>query len=241
MRAIRWLMVALVVLAGAALVLDRVGVWLANRAVADQVAQELAERQIESAPPEVNVTGFPFLTQVAAGRYGAVEMTLRDVGRDDLRLPVVELTATGVEASVAALRERSGPIYADQVTGRAVIGYDVAAELAQQSGLELASGEDGTFWIRLPIEVLGMVAVVAGRGEVVIDGGALRVRLVEFVVAEPDIVPSNAEPLIEQAARAFSFQVPLPELPYGLRVESVQAEPGGLVVSLSARDVQLAA
>lgn len=240
MRVVRVLVVVLVVVAALGLVLDRTAVWLANRAVAEQVARKLSEYGLDSAPPEVSVAGFPFLTQVADGRYDTVEVTLRDVGREGLRLPLVELTATGVTAPLATVRDGSGTIDADHVTGRAVIGYGSVVRLAERRELELAGGDDGGLRMRLPVEVLGVDVTLAGRAEVVVDGDALLLRPVEFEVAEPDIVPPGAEPLIDQAARRLWLRVPLPQLPYDLRVDSVQVESAGIVVFVSATDVRLA-
>jgi len=239
-RAVRRLVVVLVVLAGAALVLDRVGVWLANRAVADQVAQGLAAHEVASAPPEVSVTGFPFLTQLVAGRYGSVDVILRNVERDGLRMPLVRLTATGVDAPLKAVVDNSGPIHAERLTGSAVIGYGSVVELAGREGLQLVGGVEGSLRMRLPIEVLGVRVVLIGRAEVTVDEPGLLVELVEFDVEAPVDLPPGADPLIERAARSLSLRVELPPLPYGLAVDAVRVEPTGIVVTVSASDVLLA-
>src|SRR5690606_21980052 len=106
--------------------------------------------------------------------------------------------------------------------------------------LELSGGHDGVLRMRLPVKVLGMDVVLAGRAEVVVDGDALRLNFVDFEVAEPDIVPPGAEPFVRQAASSVVLRVPLPPLPFDLRVESVRVEPHGIVVEVSARDVRLA-
>lgn len=240
MRSVRRLVVVLVVLAGVALVLDRVGVWLANRVVADQVAEELAAHQVESAPPEVGVSGFPFLSQLVTGRYGSVDVILRDVGRDGLRLPIVRLTATGVDAPLGAVLDGSGPIHAERVTGQAVIGYGSVVELAGREGLQLVGGVEGTLRMRLPVEVVGVPVVLVGRAEVTVAGAGLLIELVEFDVEAPVDLPAGADPLIERAARSLSLRVALPPLPYGLAVDTVRVEPAGIVVTVSANDVPLA-
>lgn len=240
MRIVRRVLVVLLLVSGVALVADRVGVWLANRAVADQVAEELAAYRVESAPPEARITGFPFLTQLAGGRFRKVEITLRDVGHQGLRMPLVELTATGVDAPLSTVWNGEGPITAEQVVGSAVIGYGSVVDVVGHDGLELVAADGDTLRMRLPVEVLGARAVLVGRGEVLVDDDGLRLQLVDFDVEEPVRLPPAARPFVERAARSLSLRVVLPPLPYGLAVDSVHVESSGIVVTVSARDVRLA-
>lgn len=236
MRTARRMLVALVVLVGLLLVADRVAAWAAGQTVAEQVARELDSYQVESAPPEVSFEGFPFLTQVAAGRYEHIVLRLRDVGSSQLRLPLVELTATGVAAPVDALID-SGPIRAAQVTGQATIGYSQVTALTQYDQLRL-SAEDGQLAVRLPVDVLGTRVTLVGTGEVQVADGVVQVR-VTGMTAEGAGLPSGGEAVVAQIARSLSVDVPLPPLPYGLTVESVHAGESGLVVTVRAHDVPL--
>lgn len=238
MRGIRRALVALVVLAGLLLIGDRAAAWAAQRAVAEQAEQELAAHQVETAPPEVSIAGFPFLTQVAAGRYERVRLRLRDVGSGELRLPLVELTATGVTASAQTLIQRDGPIDAEQVTGAATVGYEQVRAVTGRD--ELALGADGgQVTVRLPTELLGTPLTLVGTAEVDISGQAIQVRVTDLSVEGGASLPEGVDALVAQVAQELSVEVPLPPLPYGLSVESVRAEPQGLVVTVRAADVPI--
>lgn len=240
MRWWRRLAVVLVVLAGLLVVADRVAAWAAQQVVAEQVAAELDTYRVESAPPDVSIGGFPFLTQVAAGRYDAVTLHLRDVGTGSLRLPTVELTASDVTAPASTLIERSGPIQAARVDGTATVGYGTVTALTDLDGLELGPDGGGALSVRLPADLLGESVTLTGTATVEVDEQqVIRVRVQELTVEAPGEPPVDAGPLIEQYVQALSFEVPLPPLPYGLTVESVRAGPAGLAVGMSARDVPL--
>jgi hypothetical protein len=238
MRGLRGALVVLVVLAGLAVVVDRAAAWAAQRAVADQVEQELSDYQVDSAPPEVDIAGFPFLTQVVAGEYERVELLLRDVGSGELRLPRVELTATGVTAPVSTLIRGSGPIHAAHMRGEATVGYEEVRTLTGWEELSLA-GDGERVTIRLPVELLGQPLTLVGTAEAAIVEHAIEVRVEELTVEGPPGLPDGAQPLVDEIAGQLSVQVPLPPLPYDLRVESVRAERTGLVVTVTARDVPL--
>jgi hypothetical protein len=238
MRGLRRLLVGLVVLAGLLLVTDRVAAWAAQQAVADQVATELAAYQVESAPPEARIGGFPFLTQVATGHYQEVSLRLRDVGSGSLRLPLVELTASGVTASAQTLVSREGPIDAERVVGSATIGYEQVRALTGRDDLVLAP-DAGRLAVRLPVELLGVPLTLVGTASVEAAGDAIRVRVTGLEVEEPTGLPAGAGPLVEEIVRELSVDVPLPPLPYGLSVDAVRAEPAGLVVTVSAVNVPL--
>src|SRR5690606_32803688 len=210
MRRVRPLLVFLVVLAGILIVTDRVAAWAAQRAVADRVAQELAAYDVRSAPPEVRFGGFPFLTQVAAGEYGQVVLRLRNVGSDQVRLPLVELTASGVRAPVSNLVE-SGPIRAERMTGSATVGYGQVADLAGRPELSL-SADGGQLAVRLPVEVLGAPVTLVGSAEVELADGGVQVRVGQLDADGSGGLPPGSEAVVAQIAGDLSVHVPLPPL-----------------------------
>lgn len=238
MRALRRILIVLVVLGVLLVVADRVGAWAAQRMVADQVANELAENEVVSGPPEVTVDRAPFLTQVVAGEYESVTLRLRDVGTDELRLPQVELTATGVTADAGMLISREGSIVADRVDGTATIGYASVVALTDLEGLELGPADGGLLAVRLPTEVAGQPVVLVGTADLAINEGAVQLSVDQLEVEEPPL-PPGAESQVEVLIQQLSVSVTLPELPYGLQVDDVAAEATGLVVQVSAVDVSL--
>jgi hypothetical protein len=241
MRAARRILIVLVVLVALLVVVDRVGAWAAQRTVADQVSTELANHQVDSAPPEVTINRFPFLTQVAAGRYESITLRLRDVGSGPVRMPLVELTATGVDAPASTLMSQEGTIVAERVAGTATVGYGSVAELTELEGLELSPAADGSVRVVLPTEVADTEVTLVGTADVTAVDGAVQLQVTELSVDEEssEPLPPGAEPVVEELAQQLSVNVPLPALPYGLTIESVRAESAGLAVSVSATDVPL--
>lgn len=238
MRTLRRVLTALVVLLVLLVVADRAGAWVAQRALADQVDQELTARGLDSAPPEVTVDRVPFLTQVAAGRYESVTVHLRDVGTDRLRLATVELTAHDVTAAAGDLLDREGPVVADRLTGTATVGYGRVAELAGLADLTLAAAGDGRLRISLTADALGTPVQVGGLASAAVVDGAVQLTVDDLRFEEPS-VPAGAEALLTDLAQRLSVTVELPPLPYGLRLESVRAEPAGLVVRVAGEQVRL--
>jgi hypothetical protein len=226
------------VLVAVLVALDRVAAWAGQRAVADQVAGELAAYQVDSAPPEVSVGGFPFLTQVAGGRYEEVTLRLRNVGSGDLRLSLVELTATGVTAPASTLLDGDGSIHAERVDGRATVGFDQVRVLTRFSDLRLGA-RDGLVTVRLPLELAGLPVTLVGTAGAAAADGVIQIRVRELTVEGGGALPPGTGPLVDEIARDLSVDVPLPPLPYGLVVTSVRADETGLVVSVTAADVPL--
>lgn len=240
MRVLRWGLVLLLVLGVLLVVADRVGVWAAERTVADQVANELAGYQVDSEPPQVSIAGFPFLTQVGGGRYEEVTLVLDDVGTGVARLSRVELVASGVTADADTLMSGSGPIDAERVDGTAVISYPEVVGLVGVDGLRLGPGEGERLQVRLDTEVLGEPVTVAGTATFELMDDAVRLRGDELAVEEPEQLPFGVDQAIEDAMTQLAWDAQLPPLPYGLTVTAVRAQPDGLVVEVSATDVPLA-
>ncbi|HEY8475049.1 MAG TPA: DUF2993 domain-containing protein [Natronosporangium sp.] len=239
MRALRRILILLVVLVALLAVADRVAAWAAQRAVAEKVERELAGADVQSAPPEATVNGIPFLTQVAAGRYDSVTLRLRNVGTGEITLPLVELTASGVDAPASTIIDGDGPIVADRVDGTALIGYATVAALTQLEGLELSAGEDGQLAVRLPTELVGQPVVLVGvAGLEVIDSG-VQLHVDNLEVEEPPL-PPGAEQRVTELIQQLAVTVQLPPLPYGLQLAGVAAAADGLAVSVTAQDVPLA-
>lgn len=241
MRVFRWVLVSLVLLALLLVVTDRVAVRVAQDAVADQVAMELANRGVESQPPEVSFDRVPFLTQVVAGRYETLTVRLRDVGNERMRVPLVELTVSGVTASMGTLASGEGPITAERVDGTVTVGYATVAEQLGVAGLELAPDPSGRVAVRMPAVVAGLNLNLTGLATVTpVRGGMILLRVDSLNVTGDVTLPPAAQPLLDQVSQRLSVPVPLPQLPYGLQLESVRAGQDGLLVTVSAVNVPIA-
>ncbi|WDZ85559.1 DUF2993 domain-containing protein [Micromonospora cathayae] len=236
------LLVLLLVLVGLVVLADRIATGVAERAIADQISQELTRQQASAAQPEVEVGGFPFLTQVAAGRYERITIGLRDVKGtvegNSVDLPVLDVTARDVTASLDTIRSGQGDVVAARVDGSGTISYDSLAGYLDRPGLKLGE-RDGKLSVTAPVDILGQQLTVTGAAEIAVsEQGKVALRFSELDAEGLPNVPM-AQVLLNNYARSISIDVPLPELPFQLTVRGVTPRPDGLQVSADARDVPI--
>lgn len=223
-------LVLLAVVLGVLVVVDRVGVGIAE----DRVAEQLADRGQLAGTPDVEITGFPFLTQAVSGRYSDVRihLTAEELGQPAGTRADVSLQGVHVPLS-DALSGSVQQIPVDRVDGTATLSY---ALLADQLGGDTTLTQDGD-GIRLTksVEVLGFDFPVTAAGSVTLDGQDVVVDVHDAsagAVDVPDFVLDTADELLD-----FSYRVPA--LPFGLQLTGVQPTAGGVDVRVQARDTVL--
>jgi hypothetical protein len=223
-RAVGWVVVLLVLL----LVVDRGADWTAERVLAGQVQQraDLPE------PPDVDIAGFPFLTQVASGRYEAVRLDIRNpivvggtrIDRSSavtrgVRLPFPDL----VNRDLDALRVRRTKVTAqvpfaqlERLVNDGLEGSDLRLRLSQAAnGQALLAGRVSTPLGSVGLRAPAKVTIQEGRLRLTIPAGALQ-RL-----------PALARDVVSTVlGRSFE----LPRLPEGFRVTSVAVVDDGVTV-----------
>lgn len=231
--------VLLLVLAGLLVVADRVAVGVAERAVADQVRQEVAKQDVRSAPPKVDVGGFPFLTQVLAGKYQHISIVLTDVQGsvqgDPVRVPRLDVDARNVRASLDTLRSRQGDVVAESVDGRATISYNSLAAMLDRPGLTLGE-RDGKLVVTAPVDILGAKLTVNGTADLTVSDGRVALRFKDLTAEGLPNLPM-ARAVLTDYARSISINVALTELPFQLQVRKVEPKPEGLLVTADAKNV----
>jgi hypothetical protein len=223
-------LVLLALVLGVLVVVDRVGVRIAEGRVADQVAA----RGGLSSTPDVQIAGFPFLTQAVSGTYSdiRVHLTAAELGqpagtRADVSLRGVHVPLTDV------LSGSVQKIPVDRVDGTATLSY---ALLAQQLGGNTVISQDGD-GIRLTksVKVLGVAFDLTATGTVTLNGADVVVDVQDASAGSvqiPQAVLNTAEDLLD-----FSYRVP--ELPFGLQLTSVHPASQGLDVAVEAQDTVL--
>lgn len=209
------LLLIVAVLAG----LDRLGAYLAARAVADRVqaAEHLSSR------PGVSIGGFSFLWQAFHGDYSDVTVTVTGLRRGSLAVQQLTVHLHGVHvplSAVVTLRVHSIPV--DSADGTVTLSYaDLDAALSGR-GVAVAAGTDpGTVQVsgRLPD---GITAV--GQGSVVVSGDQLSVQVHSV----------TAGGITVGAPSAFQLSFGLPSLPFGVQLTSAQAGATGVSVNATA-------
>ncbi|WP_246635058.1 LmeA family phospholipid-binding protein [Actinoplanes hulinensis] len=225
-------------------VIDRIGSSYAEGVLAEKVSQQVADQGATSGTPEVEIAGVPFLTQVLAGKYQEIRISLPDfsapTGTDvTVRMDSLDIRATDVSAPLSALRDGTGDVRAETVTGTGTIDYDVIAEATGQPGLTLAE-KDGRVVGTAELKISGLQTVeLAGTADLSVAKGRVQVRFSD--VTAKDVAPNPfVQGQIDSYVKRMTFTVDVPDLPMNLQVQELTPLPGGLRVTFGASDVALA-
>jgi LmeA-like phospholipid-binding len=221
----RKLLIVLVVLALLGLVGDRV----ARKFATDEAQRRLVAAGLRA--PQVDIRGFPFLTQLLAGRFDDVQVTTRLVTIGSGRANQVSGTARDVKVP------STGPATVGRLTARGTIPYAEVLQRVHQVGLRVSSAGGGQVQLRRQVSVLGRTYAIVARGRVEADGNRLLVTPTSFELAGGGAVDQRLSDLV---ANRFSFSYRIRGLPEGITVDRITAAPGGFVVDASGRDVRLA-
>ncbi|MEW2134715.1 DUF2993 domain-containing protein [Streptomyces sp. NPDC005435] len=244
MRALRIILVLVVILGGLFVIADRVAVHFAQGEVADR----LKARENLEQTPDVDIKGFPFLTQVAGGSLDEVELGIGSypaptgtqggtIRIDDLKADLKDVTFSGDYSSATAA---SG-------TGSGTIAYDQLLKAVKTEPAELApgataqitglgNGGDGKVKVsvKLDIPALGLHPTVPVLSSVDVKGGKLSVH----ADALPAIAGAN---LADGTLRKITdFQQALDKLPGGIELDQVRATPDGLRITVKGTGLKLA-
>ena len=116
----RKLLIGLAVLIVLLVVADRISVTVAE----DQISNRLTSAYGLPGKPGVTITGFPFLTQVAAGDYPQIDVSASQVAADGATLHDLNVRLTGVHATVSqVLGTGASMVTADRAAGSALVGF----------------------------------------------------------------------------------------------------------------------
>ncbi|MFE1909222.1 DUF2993 domain-containing protein [Streptomyces gardneri] len=227
MRALRILLIVAVVLGGVLVGIDRLAVAYAESEAASRV--KLSGASSESF--EVDIKGFPFLTQVADKRFGEVDVVAKGVEATagSRKIKITELTADLRDVTVTG--DWAGA-RAGSASGTALISY---ADLTAASDREatVAYGGDGKLKVTGGVEIMGRTLTRSVLSTVtIVNGDTIKVRA--------DEVPGEGIPGVEELVRKRTdFERPI-GLIAGMKVEKVEATPEGLAVAVSGKDIALA-
>ncbi|MEU0581304.1 DUF2993 domain-containing protein [Streptomyces griseoincarnatus] len=245
MRALRILLVIAVVLGGIFVIVDRVAVHFAEGEAADRVR---ASEGLASTP-DVDIQGFPFLTQVLGGSLDEVRVGISDYeagageGGKTIRIADLRADLRGVEFS-----GDFGSAVADSATGTATIAYDELLRNAKAEPTQVApgitaevvalsDGGNGKIKVALETTVLGTKLpepVTVLSSVTVVDGNTVRVR------ADALPVLGGVEIAESRVRRITDFEQKIDGLPGGISLEKVQAAADGVDVTVTGKDVRLA-
>ncbi|MEU9704652.1 DUF2993 domain-containing protein [Streptomyces sp. NPDC047981] len=228
MRALRVLLIVAVVLGGIFVGVDRLAVSYAESEAAGKVRLGPAR----AASTEVDIKGFPFLTQVMDKRLDEVDVVVTGVEATagDKKIRITEMKAdlrdVMVNDAFTSARARSA-------TGTALISYaDLTA--AADRDVKIAYGGNGKLKVTGGVQVLGRTLTRSVVSSVtLVDGDTIRVRA--------DAVPGEGIPGLESLIRKRTdFDREIGGLPAGMKLDRIEAREDGVVIGVTGTDVTLA-
>ncbi|MFF8972478.1 DUF2993 domain-containing protein [Streptomyces sp. NPDC014995] len=243
MRALRILLVVVVILGGLFVLADRLAVNFAE----DEAADRLRTTENLSATPDVSIKGFPFLTQVVGGELDDVEVGIQDyeaVGTEGQKIRIDDLQAN--MRGVAFSGDYSSATAAT-ATGTASITYAELLKAAKSEPTQVAPG--------VTAEVVGLSDGGNGKIKVTVEATVLGTKLpqplsvLSSVAVEGDTVRVHADSLpsfggvqaAENEVRSITdFEQKIDDLPGGIQLDKVEAGKNGVEFSVKGSNVRLA-
>jgi len=235
----------LIAIAAVLVVGDRVAAKFAAGEIETRVVAELNSRGVTADRTEVGVDGFPFLTQVAEGRYDKITVDMTTVRLKGATLPQLNVIARDVTADTGDLINGTATVVADRVSGTGTVDYASLATIVDYgrfglSGVTFADAGGGGLRVRGTAQLQGGLEVpLAATAELTAVNGGLRIRVrdIDFEAAQ---LPAATQRALDSLARRLSVDVPIPALPFNLSLDQVRVEGAGLSISATARSVPLA-
>ncbi|MYW67836.1 LmeA family phospholipid-binding protein [Streptomyces sp. SID8379] len=240
MRALRILLILVVVLGGLFVIADRVAVNFAE----DEAADRIRTSEGLTSTPSVSINGFPFLTQVADGTLDDVTIGIKDYDAksdgDSIRIADLSAEMHGVKFDSGYSSATAG-----SATGTARISYaELLKAVQEQAPAQVAPGVTaklaglaygGGDKVKITVEVktpLGTVRPTVLSTVKVADGK---------VTARADSLPAvGSIDLAEGPIRAVTdFRQAIDNLPAGIKLDKVQAAEDGMEITVTGSDLRL--
>ena len=230
----RKLLIAVVVL----LLLGAAADFAAARVFEDRVTEALQREYDLGRRPVVQVRDVPFLPHLATGRFSTIDLAATDATARGINAAQLKLTLHGVRVPRDVLLGEPGRITVDRADGTIELTEaEVNRLLADRlGGGRLTIDEDGVE-ARVQVPFLGRTVDARVTGVLGARDGGVTFTPKQIRLGELGRLDPAQEGLL---ASRFTFQVPLPELPAGVRLERVETRPGSVVLSGRAASVGVA-
>ncbi|GAA0709780.1 DUF2993 domain-containing protein [Dactylosporangium roseum] len=241
------LVVLAIILCGGLVVVDRVAASVAEDRITEETRNQLAANSVKyEGDPRVDVTGFPFLTQVVAGEYKKITISLTRPQIDTVKLDDLTVEARSVQADARDLMNGTGDVVAGVVAGTATMSWENVRPLLELAGLpsQIDPSQvdlkvvNNRIEMRIPLSYQGISVTLVARGSMVVETGKVRLKL-EEVTSEQGNLPKYVNDFIRANQSRLQVSVRLPGLPYNLVVNNVQTTDTGLLINASAENVKL--
>jgi hypothetical protein len=210
----------------------------AARVFEDRVTDALQREYDLGRRPVVQVRDFPFLPHLATGRFSTIDVAATDATARGINAAQLKLTLHGVRVPREVMLGEPGRITVERADGTIELSEaEVNRLLADRlQGGRLAVGQNGV-QVRTQLELLGQPLDALVTGRLGARDGGVTFTPTQIRLGDRALDPAQEELLSSQ----FTFRVPLPELPAGVRLERVDTRPGRVVLSGRAAGVGVAA
>ena len=209
----RKLLTALVVLVVLLVAADRVTVHFVERSVADRMRED-GRLEVN---PDVDIRGFPFLTQALRGSYDHTDVHVAELTRNGVTVSRLDVTINGAKLPLSKVGSTTD-VPVESLHATAVVTY---YELAHSSGLaNLTVSPHG--------DQVAVTGTVAGA----------KVTAISTVTLKGDRILVTAKTLSTGGVKVpvrgvLDFSVRIPTLPFGLHLDSATARPDGVHLTAS--------
>jgi hypothetical protein len=209
---------------------DRVAKAIAENDIANQIKS--ADNQIN---PSVNIPGFPFLTQVIAHDINQIDISASNVPAGPITITSINAVAKGVHINGSF---NGGKV--DSVTATVFVGFgSVSSALTSQGqgivGLTLASA--GPDKIKATVSFAG-VASFSETGTVSMKGNMVTLAFPSGGGGSGGIAGAISSAL-GSGDSLPNLSFPIPKLPAGLQVASLNVTSQGIIVNAVAHNTTL--
>jgi hypothetical protein len=211
----------------------------AARVFEDRVTDALQREYDLGRRPVVQVRDFPFLPHLATGRFSTIDVAATDAKAKGVNAAQLQLTLHGVRVPREVMLGEPGRVTVERADGTIEL---TEAEINRLLAGRLQGGtldiKDDGVELRVTLSLLGQSLEALVTGELGARDGA--------VTFTPDQIRLGGQGQLDPATEnllsdRFTFRVPLPELPAGVRLERVDTRPGAVVLSGRAASVGVAA
>jgi hypothetical protein len=209
----------------------------AARVFENRVTEALQREYDLGRRPVVQVRDVPFLPHLATGRFSTIDLAATDATARGINAAQLKLTLHGVRVPRDVLLGEPGRITVDRADGTIELTEaEVNRLLADRlKGGTLAIKENGVE-LRVQVPLLGQTLEALVTGELGARDGRVTFTPDEIRLGEQGRIAPSVKDLL---ASQFTFEVPLPELPAGVRLERVDTRPGTVVLSGRAAGVRV--
>ena len=216
-----------------------IGADFGGRAIAESMAAKTLAEQSDVTNPDVDIHGFPFLTQAISGTYGHITLTA-----DDVELGTVPTRATvdayGVHYPLSdAIHGTTDSMTADRAVVDLRTPISTFSTLLNAPGVTLAAGDQGQVKVKTSVTVAGRTVPITANASVSVSSGVLHVKpgTVSFAGIDSTVLPAAVQ---AAATKALTFDVPLDGLPVDVQSGTLTVDGDDLVVTAELHNVILA-